>query len=334
MKSDLQKFEHKIFDSEAFARKALEPLHRGLAPQTAREILVNLETELQKARCLIGCEAIVNTCDEYLRKEVRSTSLNDMLVHYMSRFPVELGDVCSACLSLITYDSVACGASRGRTSIFEISGCSTPIEVGLGEFYDEWTGCRVWPGAILMYEMLLKRELDVADADVLELGSGVGLTGIACMKAGARSMTFTEYKSSLLEVCFENARKNLGESATSRSVSGILLDWSDFKSDKHQEFTEWRSKLQGDFVVVGSELVYDETHAEMVIKVLFELFRAGARAGLIVVMKKPSRQGVDLFLRNLAQLEASSCPFICTVREIESEDGQIAACIHLLRRHL
>jgi hypothetical protein len=130
-----------------------------------------------------------------------------------------------------------------------------------------------------------------------------------------------------LEVCEENARRN----STEGKASSFVLDWSDFDAQTHEGFLSWRSNLSGDFLVVGSELVYDENHAKLVLGVLTELFRAGARAALIVVMVNPSRSGVELFLHLLANLEDAS-PFTCRVEEEEYEDGKKAACIYLDRK--
>ena len=277
------------------------------------------------AALTLSVESIVRICNEFLRGEARSTSLNDILMHYMNRFPTELGSICSACLSRITFDSVACGASRGRVSVVDIPGCSKSFEIELGEFYDEWTGCRVWPGAVHMSGMLLRGEFDVVGANVIELGSGLGLTGIACITAGARSVAFTEYKPTLLDISFENAKKNTGT-----CCSGFVLDWSDFRYKTHAGFSNWRSEHPGDFLVVGSELVYDEAHADMVIGVLSQLFEAGARAGLIVIMLKPSREGAMKFLATLSDTK-QSVPFTCMIQEVQCEDGNVASCIRLGR---
>jgi predicted nicotinamide N-methyase len=174
-----------------------------------------------------------------------------------------------------------------------------------------------------MSGLLLRGEFDVVGANVIELGSGLGLSGIACVTAGARSVAFTEYKPTLLDICFENAKRNTG-----KSCSGFVLDWSDFSYKTHEGFSNWRSEHPGDFLVVGSELVYDETHADMVIGVLSQLFEAGARAGLIVIMLKPSREGATKFLATLSE-NKESVPFTCLIREVQCEDGNVAACIHL-----
>jgi predicted nicotinamide N-methyase len=276
----------------------------------------------------VGVAEVARVCDGYLRKEVRSTSLNALLVGYLSRFPVELGDVITRCLNHITPDTVACGASEGKRRMMDIIPGSVSWEIQLGEFYDEWTGCRAWPGAFHMSRMLLNRKYELAGVDVLELGSGLGLCGIASMNSGAKSTTFTEYKQSLLDLSLGNASSNKPDNLEA-STRGFILDWSDFNPETHQSFMEWKSNKHG-FVVIGSELVYEDYHGDLVLPVLSALFRAGASRGLIVIMLRPSRPGVDHFLKSLRSLPMDS-PFTARIEEDEADNDQLAACIYLDR---
>lgn len=50
--------------------------------------------------------------------------------------------------------------------------------------------------------------LDLRDADVLDLGTGTGLVGLACAAAGARSVTMTDNLDSVLDLCERNRRAN------------------------------------------------------------------------------------------------------------------------------
>ena len=307
---------------------ALAPLLPGLSCEAATPILQRLSEELKVASSELGSATVVALCDQYLRSEVRATSLNAILVSYLNRFPVELGEICDACLSCLILDTVACGASKGRRTTIQISE-SVSWEVELGEFYDEWTGCRVWPGAVHISRMLLERRYDVTGTDVIELGSGLGMCGIATMHSGARSTAFTEYKQSLLDVCMSNAER-LAPPQSLGTQSSFILDWSDFDAKSHMGFQDFRRRTGGEFVVIGSELVYEEEHGDMLIRVLDQLFREGASRGLIVIMLKPSRPGVSKFLGSLSNLPQSGS-FQARIEEEPSDDDNLAACIYLSR---
>ena len=305
---------------------ALEPIYAGAS---VNDCITNLETLLHSIKNgvkYLGVNKTVEICDGFLRSEVRATSLNSLLVGMLNRYPAELAELCDSCLACITPDTVACGASKGRKSVLEIVPGEVSFEIELGEFYDEWTGCRVWPGAVHMSRMLLKHRFDLRGEDVLELGSGLGTCGIASIVSGARSTTFTECKQSVLDKCLSNASAN----ARSVDFGGLILDWSDFDPVTHEAYTEWK-RDKSEFIVIGSELVYEDEHGDMIIRVLSGLFASGARRGLIVIMLRPSRPGVENFLSRLRSL-TDGTPFTCRIVEEESDDDQQAVCIYLDRR--
>jgi predicted nicotinamide N-methyase len=308
--------------------KCLEPIIPGTGPDGLIPLIQDLESTLRVSVAKIGARKVVEVCDAYLRQEARSTSLNGLLVGFLSRYPDELAEIISKCLNHLTFDTVACGASKGRKIEVEIIPSSISWKIELGEFYEEWTGCRVWPGAIQLARMLLLGEFPVEGEHVLEIGSGLGLCGISAIEARAKSLAFTEYKESLLGQCRVNAKLNCSPSAET-TVSGFLLDWNEFTAVDHVEFKEWKKDKEG-FVVIGSELIYEDNHGDMIVKVISQLFSEGASRGLIVIMLKPSRAGVDHFLSLLRNLDSKSL-FTCRVEERECDDEQLAAIIQLER---
>lgn len=306
----------------------LDEFDQGLSIQSAHVLFAKLRDGITESVKIVGVPGTTRLCDEYLRSEVKFQSLNSLFVSFMNRFPEELGEICESCLSLITSDTVACGASRGKRVEVEIAG-SFRLDIELGEFCEEWTGCRVWPGVYHLSRLILDRSFSVEGKDVLELGSGVGVGAIACLLGGARRAVFTEYKQSLLDVSESNITRNVKPESQGK-YSGFLLDWSSFDADSHNEFKAFReSCLEGQFTVIGSEIVYDEAHVDVVLNVLTELFRNGASQALIVIMLKPPRNGVDTFLDRIASMPHDS-PFRSHVDLITSNGTeQLAACISL-----
>jgi predicted nicotinamide N-methyase len=104
----------------------------------------------------------------------------------------------------------------------------------------------LWPAAAALAEFLLARA-PLAGEDVLELGAGLGIPGIAAALAGARSVVFTDYFEEALALAAENARLN----GLAR-VETRLLDWR-------------RPALTRRFrVVIGSDLLYERrNHAPL-----------------------------------------------------------------------
>lgn len=323
----------KIF--RAKTEQDLESCLEGLVPNmelsSARNRLEELERVLRIAVKATGAVKVAEFSDRYLRDEVRYTSLNALLVQYLSKNPEELGDLCEKCISHITPDTVACGAIQGRRIFFEIIPDFLTFDISLGEFYHEWTGSRIWPGAYHLSRLLLTGQLDIKDCNVLELGSGLGICGIAALHAGAHRVAFTEYQDSLLERCRENVQTNCDKSLQER-FTYLNLEWSSFNVKTHAAFSHWNSTRDSskEVVVIGSEVVYEESHVELIMHVLTELFENGFDRGFLCIMSKPTRYGFSRF-RSL--LESTISPFRCTIEEVTDplHPDEIAAIIQLYR---
>jgi len=97
----------------------------------------------------------------------------------------------------------------------------------------------LWPSSIPMSNAVLRAPWPVG-AEVLELGAGIGLVGLAAAGRGDR-VTFSDYDRTALHVCRLNTRLN-----------GL--------SDPELWQLDWRSRTQRTFpVLIGCEVTYDAT---------------------------------------------------------------------------
>ena len=332
----LRNFPRKVgMDDEL--RICLGPFSPTMSLQECQSNLRILDSTLAAAVNQLGVSAVTRICDSFLRDEVRSTSLNALLVHYLQKYPEELGEICERCIAHITPDTVACGALRGRKVPVTIFQDKLTFEISLGEFYEEWTGSRVWPGAVHLSRAFLNREFDIADREVLELGSGLGILGIAALRAGAYRVTFTEYKDSLLDCCRENVQNNApGDLASSTSY--FNLNWDGFTPSNHPGFLEWSQSCNTskELVFIGSELVYDDSHPELVISLITKLFDSGFSRGIICVMINPSRAGFSRFRFLMESLPCDSV-FKCEIlknptRVSPTKSPGCSNCIDVIHR--
>lgn len=301
----------------------------GASPSELKAHLKSLHFELKLMVSRLGIPTVSKVCDTFLRDEVRATSLYSLLIDLLSRYPDDLAEECDACINCLTLDTVACGATRGKKVSVEVSS-SVKWELELGDFYDDWTGCRVWPGAIHLSRLLVDDQITVKGCDVLEIGSGIGLCGIACVKSGAKRTYVTEYQQSLLEIALHNIWFNTFLDSPG-VASGFLLDWTNFSADSSDHFIKFQASCKEGFVVIGSEIIYEERHVDLIIGVLGQLFRNGAARGVIVVMTRPSRDGVDKFIQTLQSLPQDS-PFLCDI-SFEDDDKKQTAAVILLRKN-
>ena len=94
----------------------------------------------------------------------------------------------------------------------------------------------LWPAAISMAQLVLDAPWPPG-ADVLEVGAGVGLVGLAALARGDR-VTFNDYQADAVEIALYNALQN------GYPARGACFDW------KHPPAERYR-------VILGCDVVYD-----------------------------------------------------------------------------
>jgi predicted nicotinamide N-methyase len=76
----------------------------------------------------------------------------------------------------------------------------------------------LWPTSLDLARHILETEW-TAGLECLEIGAGIGLSGLAALAAGLR-VTFSDYEPRAVELALHNARLNGFEQA-----AGVVLDW-------------------------------------------------------------------------------------------------------------
>ena len=138
----------------------------------------------------------------------------------------------------------------------------------------------LWPSAIGMGEYLMAHSELVAKKDVLELGCGLGFSGIVAHHLGA-NVHMTDYLSDALELVQLNWLSNFGQKA-----NASLLDW------RHPT-----PKDAAD-VVLASDVAYEKQAFEP----LLEAFRTLVRPGGKLILSEPSRAWSQDFIKSLKSL--------------------------------
>ena len=126
----------------------------------------------------------------------------------------------------------------------------------------------------------LRRRPGIAGRDLLELGCGLGLAGIAAAQAGA-SVTMTDYEDDALEFARFNAAQNLTSEELAR-VTFLKLDWR--QPDLEQTFD----------IIAGADIAYERASFEP----LLSLARTMLRPGGVFLLTDPQREiGGDFILQ-------------------------------------
>jgi predicted nicotinamide N-methyase len=134
----------------------------------------------------------------------------------------------------------------------------------------------LWTSALALSDRLL-HDPDLQGADLLELGCGLGLAGIAAATAGAR-VTMTDYDQDALMFARWNALTNLDATAMER-VSIAPLDWREPPVRLYDR-------------IIGADIVYERRHFAP----LLSFFEAALKPAGSVLLTEPDRSiGDDFF---------------------------------------
>jgi predicted nicotinamide N-methyase len=123
-----------------------------------------------------------------------------------------------------------------------------------GEYIPYWTD--LWPASRMLAKAIL-REPWPARLEVLEIGCGLGLPGVAALARGLR-VTFSDYDEAALEFAARNARLNgFGDFRTLR------LDWNQPPADLRVP------------VLLGSDLIYELCSVDPLVGLIRQLLLPG-----------------------------------------------------------
>ncbi|RPH37806.1 methyltransferase type 12 [bacterium] len=136
----------------------------------------------------------------------------------------------------------------------------------------------LWTSSIDLARWLLE-ECDVAGQTVLELGSGVGLAGIAAARAGAQ-VTLTDYETDALLFARYNALMNLPADAFRNRIRCVPMDWR--APDTGATFG----------VIIGADIVYERRNFVPILSLLQSHLLPGGRA----LLTEPDRAVGQAFL--------------------------------------
>ncbi|OAE28366.1 hypothetical protein AXG93_2490s1570 [Marchantia polymorpha subsp. ruderalis] len=142
-------------------------------------------------------------------------------------------------------------ATSGLDSDDEVSlDASFFLNEKYGEPDYDLTGQLVWPGAELLAEYLLQRRSQMKGLSVIELGAGLGLTGLLCARL-CEHVVITDYNDTILKVMQMNVDHQVSTGALPVSSAEVQkLDWS---VDEHLD-SILEKHPQGFDLVMGADI--------------------------------------------------------------------------------
>lgn len=208
-------------------------------------------------------------------------------------------------MSFASVDDEACvvecrADGEGERSF--LCGDATPVRVRELAFSEGSFGSTVWPSSLVLAQWLATEvRLGKAPGEILELGAGVGLAGLAAAAQGA-GVTSTDLEDDEVGGLLSNLRHNAALNGL--EMECVPLDW--------REPASWLGRQYD--LVVGSDLLYYVENAAPLAQTLTHHVAPGGTA--VIVCPAQPRGGVtldevvDALVANLpegGELEQEAC---------------------------
>ncbi|KAM4716623.1 protein-lysine N-methyltransferase EEF2KMT isoform 2-T2 [Anableps anableps] len=172
-------------------------------------------------------------------------------------------------------------------SYFLPSGDAVSLLENIALISEGTTGLVTWEAALHLAEWALENQQVFTGRSVLELGSGVGLTGITvCRSCNPLRFVFSDCHPAVLQKLRENVRLNgLGEE-TSPAVRVDELDWEAAAAAEEQ------IRGIGADTVIAADVVYDPDVAGSLVKLLLKILSCSSAEILICsTVRNPETYG-------------------------------------------
>ena len=145
----------------------------------------------------------------------------------------------------------------------------------------------LWPTSLEMAAAVLDHDWP-AGTPALEIGAGIGLTGLAGLARGL-SVTFSDYDVQAVDLALHNARQNGWSRAR-----GLVLDW---RSPSAEQFP----------VIFGCDVIYERQNHAPILALLGKMLAPAGQCWIA----DPGRHQADAFLA-----DARTAGFDCALRAI------------------
>lgn len=197
------------------------------------------------------------------------------------------------------------------------------------------TGFCTWSSAVLFAKRILANtsllsafKLSTkAPSRLLELGSGTGLAGIACVlalhQAGIPASIFlTDCDARTLEILHNNCQRNM--------PSGSTVSWE----VKKLAWEQAAASSEGPFdVIVGADIVYEPEHAQLIYEAVDALLSPNGVFHLVIPIRYTHFADVAALEQVFASTRGAAGPHIKEVTNFEQSDvGQYAHRYYLIAR--
>lgn len=253
-----------------------------------------LTQEFQES--LVGCTVLHPTAATHPPRPAYIRNFLKCLINKLEEDGVEVAD------SLYVHYAEKLGSANNDEDVpgfvtYTIDGCTTvTIREHTALVISGTTGLTTWQASKFLSEWCLENKHLLRSKHIVELGCGVGLTGIVVCKACCPlSFTFTDGHNAVLNSLEENLRRN---KVTECHTRVEMLRWGD-----HESFVE---SCTAD-VILGADLVYDPEVVPALVETLTALLKKGGTAYIASTIRNPETRALFLSELDKAPLQYEPC---------------------------
>jgi predicted nicotinamide N-methyase len=159
-----------------------------------------------------------------------------------------------------------CGktAQTSKISSFNFSK-SGLINIKESNYGDAGIGFQTWTAGILLAKIIDDEEIEVYGKNILEIGSGTGISGLICGKKGAAITYMTDYRIyfqlNLDDTVLKNIEENIKLNKLNHNTKCEKLDFRECISNPT------KCILETDFpILIAADVVFDYSHSEWIPK--------------------------------------------------------------------
>ncbi|XP_024030456.1 protein N-lysine methyltransferase METTL21A [Morus notabilis] len=176
------------------------------------------------------------------------------------------------------------------------------------------TGQLVWPGAMLLNDYLSKNADLLKGCSVIELGSGVGITGILCSRF-CRQVVLTDHNEEVLKILKKNVELH-SSSENYNCCAGLAvekLEWG-----HSEEICRILENYSGGFdLILGADICFQQSSVPLLFDTVEKLLRVRGRGQCKFILAYVSRAKImDSMVVNDAKLHGLQINDVVGTRRI------------------
>jgi predicted nicotinamide N-methyase len=194
----------------------------------------------------------------------------------------------------VRFEAVASARKPGRRCLRLVKDAQPDTPRSRRDQQHDVTGWTVWGSSVILARFLLQHRELVAGADVIELGAGCGLSGLAAAQRCAPArVELTDFNAATVDNLRANAAANAAGCAAPLSCS--RMDWDDETTWPQDDDAGGPRTFS---VAIGADLVYRRSYARKLVGVLQQLVSPG---GVFVCATPGQRDGLHTLRQALQQ---------------------------------